>query len=288
LFKKVFADQRYAHILIGFIQDVYDIKVESVQIETPYSIDSFNQLDHEKLAFTEVDVVARLSDNSLVTIEMQVQRQKYYTERALYYVANKYVSNYGQERYYQGKTGDSQVKYSSLYPVYGLSILDFKHFEKSSSSDALRHFELYDVNNEEYLQNQEGMNQNLLKLSFLELPRTLSEHQRHLKDWIDYFTKGKVASTAPDYIQEACEVIAYQNLGREERKMVDHIEKAREDYKASIAYYKDEGREEGKKEGRQEQTLSIAQNMLKEGISLETIQRVTGLKEEELYVLQQK
>ena len=107
LFKKVFADQRYAHILIGFIQDIFEIEVESVQIETPYRIETFYELQKEKtLTFTAVDVVARLTDKSLVTVEMQVSPQKYYAERTVYYVAEKYVSNYGQPTIIEGQKGN--------------------------------------------------------------------------------------------------------------------------------------------------------------------------------------
>ena len=208
LFKKVFADQRYAHILIGFIQDIFEIEVESVQIETPYRIETFYELQKEKtLTFTAVDVVARLTDKSLVTIEMQVSPQKYYAERAVYYVAEKYVSNYGQPTHYRGAEGTHSEKYSSLYPVYGLNILDFILFKDSKSDNPLRHFDVYDRANEE-----EFPTKNILKFSFLELPRVPAKNQKHLAYWMDYFTTGQVAKTAPAYIQEACEVIAYQNL----------------------------------------------------------------------------
>jgi len=60
-------------------------------------------------------VVARLNDKSLITIEMQVQPQKYYLERAHYYLVTQYASNYGQPRHYPEDAREAQqVKYSSL------------------------------------------------------------------------------------------------------------------------------------------------------------------------------
>lgn len=277
LFKKVFADQRYAHILIGFIQDIFEIEVESVQIETPYRIDTFYELQKEKkLTFTAVDVVARLTDKSLVTIEMQVNPQKFYAERSVYYVSEKYVSNYGQPKYYRGSEGQHSEKYSSLYPVFGLNILDFVLFKDSKSESPLRHFDVYDVANKEHFPTK-----NILKFSFLELPRTPKKNQKHLAYWMDYFTKGHVPETAPDYIQEACDVIAYQNLEEGERKMVNAIEKAREDQKATILYYKDEGRAEGLEQGKEE----IAKNMLKKGLDHQLIIEITGLDQTILHKL---
>ena len=63
------------------------------------------------------------------------------------------------------------------------------------------------------------------------------------------------------------------------------IEKAREDQKATILYYKDEGRAEGKAEGLEQgleqgehkKQLEIARNMLKKGLALDLIAEITGL-----------
>lgn len=120
-----------------------------------------------------------------------------------------------------------------------------------------------------------------MKFSFLELPRTPEKNQKHLAYWMDYFTKGYVPETAPDYIQEACDVIAYQNLEEGERKMVNAIEKAREDQKATILYYKDEGRAEGLEQGKEE----IATNMLKKGLDHQLIIEITGLDQTILHKL---
>ncbi|WP_163654649.1 PD-(D/E)XK nuclease family transposase [Listeria sp. PSOL-1] len=98
LFKKVFASPKWRHILIGFIQDILNLDVEDVTIDNPYSIETFYKASKEenKLFYTEVDVLARLADGTLVTIEIQVNPQSYFKERALYYLADKYVSNYGR------------------------------------------------------------------------------------------------------------------------------------------------------------------------------------------------
>lgn len=288
----MFADQRHEHILIGFIQDIFDIEVESVQIETPYRIDTFYELQKEKqLTFTAVDVVARLTDKSLVTIEMQVNPQKYYAERSVYYVTEKYVSNYGQSKHYRGPEGQHSEKYSSLYPVFGLNILDFVLFKDSVSEVPLRHFDVYDIENKEYFPTK-----NILKFSFLELPRTPAKNQKHVAYWMEYFTTGAVPETAPAYIQEACEVIAYQNLEQEERTMVNAIEKAREDQKATILYYKDEGRNEGLKQGleqgleqgEQKKQVEIARSMVREGLDIDLIKRVTGVDHATIQELEQK
>lgn len=64
--------------------------------------------------------------------------------------------------------------------------------------------------------------------------------------------------------------------------MVDEIEKAREDQKATILYYKDEGRAEGKAEGKAESREEIARNLARMNLSIDQIQQATGLGNKEI------
>ncbi|MBO0422315.1 hypothetical protein [Enterococcus plantarum] len=104
----------------------------------------------------------------------------------------------------------------------------------------------------------------------MELKKHSGKTQRHLNYWLDYFTIGKVLEDAPEYIKEACYIVEYQNLDKEERAMVDATEKAHEDLKATIIYAQKESREE------------IAKKMLKKGLTIKLIHEVTGLDVKEI------
>ncbi|WP_317942703.1 Rpn family recombination-promoting nuclease/putative transposase [Carnobacterium maltaromaticum] len=239
LFKKVFGSPKYRHILIGFIKDILDLDIEEVMIENPYNIDTFYQATKEKqLLQTEVDVLARLKDQSLVTIEIQLRAQAYFKERALYYAAEKYISNYGREDVATLEKKKTGAKYSSLYPVYGINILEFTLFKEDANP--LHSFTLYD--NHQELHFVDGNNSRLFTLAFLELKKNTTKTQKHLRYWIQYFTGEKVVESAPSYIKEAYQIVDYQNLEREERTMIDAAEKAREDLKATIIYAEREGK----------------------------------------------
>lgn len=272
LFKKVFGSPKYRHILIGFIKDILDINVEEVTIENPYNIDTYYQTTQEKqLLQTEVDVLARLKDQSLVTIEIQLRAQIYFKERALYYAAEKYISNYGREdvaRLEKKKTG---AKYSSLYPVYGINILEFILFKEDENPH--HSFTLYDNNQELYFVDEN--NRQLFTLAFLELKKHTNKTQKHLRYWIQYFTGEKVAESAPSYIKEAYQIVDYQNLEREERTMIDVTEKAREDLKATIMY----AEREGIQKGIHVNQIEIAENMLGKNFTVDLIHEITGLEQ---------
>ncbi|WP_163654647.1 Rpn family recombination-promoting nuclease/putative transposase [Listeria sp. PSOL-1] len=171
----------------------------------------------------------------------------------------------------------SGAKYSALYPTYGINIVDFHLFKEDNA--LLHHYTLYEQELQQVLTNTE--NKALFNLTFFELKKHPTEKtKRHVKYWLDYFNLGKVDGEAPEYIQEASEIIAYQNLAKEEREMVDVLEKAREDYKASIEYAEEKGREEEKH--------WLAKQLLADRMSLEIVQRYTGLDIETLKHLDKK
>ena len=96
--------------------------------------------------------------------------------------------------------------------------------------------------------------------------------------------------TAPAYIHEAVEIIQYHNLEKEEKTMLDALEKAKADYDARMIFEKTtsktEGREEGKEEGREEERIKIAKNMLAKQCDRGFIIEMSGITERELAELE--
>ena len=68
LFKKTFASVGNEAILIGFLQDVLQIEIESIPVKQPYHIDQFkNALNPDELLKTEVDLLATSSSGEVFT-----------------------------------------------------------------------------------------------------------------------------------------------------------------------------------------------------------------------------
>jgi predicted transposase/invertase (TIGR01784 family) len=68
-------------------------------------------------------------------------------------------------------------------------------------------------------------------------------------------------------------VIAYTNLGKEERKMIDAAEKARDDIEA----YLYTAREDGIRRGREDERREIAHNMKAQGVDSAIIAKSLNL-----------
>jgi predicted transposase/invertase (TIGR01784 family) len=269
LFIKCFASPENRDILKGFIKDVLNIPIKSLTVENPYNVDHIK----ERLAYTVVDVLARLSDESLVTVEMQVQSQKHFSRRSLYYASSRYAAGYGDERFVPKDLVSSEVLYASLRPVHGINICDFDMF--SDNDDPLRSFRLFDVTY------QVAFPECPLSISFLQLGKASLKHQENLRHWIAFFKGKPAADDAPDYILKAYQVVEYNNLDDKERAMIDYAEMTRADTQAMLAYAYDEGITQGIAQGvtrgREEGVFQIALRMLERGMAPSDICELTGL-----------
>jgi hypothetical protein len=100
IFRKLFASDEHKIIPIGFISDLLKIDVKDITIGNPYSIDSYSLESDvsQKLLVTVVDVRVETADGQTIVIEMQKLNHTCFTERALFYLCQKFVETYGGER----------------------------------------------------------------------------------------------------------------------------------------------------------------------------------------------
>jgi predicted transposase/invertase (TIGR01784 family) len=274
-FKKAFASPQYPEIPAGLITDLLGLSVEGLDIENPYDIHDFaGRQGDDAQALTVVDVRARLSNQKLVTIEIQCQPQTYFLERALYLACDGFTSNYGRKEHMRQKVSIHGAKFSSLYPTFGINILDFVLFR--SDDDPLRSFVLYDIDHKETLGKDP-----LLTVSFFELMKDVSEVADNIAHWKRFFKEGTAASDAPSYIKQAVKLVDYRNLSSEERTMINRRELAEEDRKAQLEWAHldgiEKGIEKGVERGIEKGLVETAATALKEGLPPDLIQRITGL-----------
>ena len=298
IFRKVFASPQNSHILIGFINDILDLDAKEVTVKDTYNIQSFYDVNQDvKMGYTQVDILAQLQDGSLVTIEMQVYKQLLFRERALFYAAETYVSNYNKHEleaidkvYTKG-----ELKYSSLRPIYSICIMVENEF--MDDENPIHTFHLYDT--EHNLPYRNIHNQDLVTMVFLELKKSSDAMKQNIKDWFLYFKTGEVTEEAPDYVKEACHVASYHNLRREEKAMIDAREKAEQDELARYYYImyetekkmleaKEKAREaeekarEAEKKGEQKGKSYFVQKMIAKGKTIQEIADFVELSEREI------
>ena len=96
-FKKIFADENHKEILIHFLNSILDLDAPIKEV----TLLRQDQLpDIKDLKETSLDVKAKDEKNREFIIEMQVEKQKDFMNRALYYAAKSYSRQIKKSEFY--------------------------------------------------------------------------------------------------------------------------------------------------------------------------------------------
>ncbi len=283
-FKKIFGSSESKDILISFLNAlIYEGNptIEDLEIINPNLPPKL-----EGLKDTYLDVKAKLSDGSLVIIEMQVINVQSFGKRVLYNAAKTYA--------FQLQTGEG---YRMLKPVIALTITDFEMFAKSQ--EAISRFVYKEVkSNLIYPEND-------VELVFVELPKFSKEEQEleTLADkWIYFMKYARSLTSVPETmdiipeIHKAFDIANQANLSPEEVTNLEKVEQFIYDQQGALLKATleareqgleegreqgleeglEEGREQGLEEGKRVEKLAIARQLLSQ-LDNATIAQVTGL-----------
>ncbi|MEZ2304239.1 MAG: Rpn family recombination-promoting nuclease/putative transposase [Microcoleus sp.] len=259
-FKKIFGSSESKDILISFLNAmIYDGNptIEDLEIINPNLPPQV-----EGLKDSSLDVKAKLADDTLVIIEMQVLNVESFGQRILYNAAKTYAS--------QLQKGQG---YRMLKPVIALTITDFEMF-KNSNQLISRFVYKEEESNLPYPDND-------LKLVFVELPKftkTVDQLETLADKWL-YFMKYAVTITdvppvmdsVPE-IHQAFDIADRVNLSPEEIANIERQEMFIYDQQGTII----KAVKDAVEEGRQEEKQAIARQLL-DRLDDTTIAQITGL-----------
>ena len=276
-FKRVFGSEQHKDILISFLNSIVDLKykIKDLEIIDPYNIPMLKGMKD-----TYVDVKARLENDEIVIIEMQILHHDGFEKRILYNVAKNYSK--------QLEKGDN---YHLLNPVIAITIVDFIMFENTRK--VITYFKLIEKN--DFIEYSGD-----IELIFIELPKfnkKLQECKTIQDKWI-YFIKNAgsleyMPKNLDKEIKKALELANEANLTEEEleiqhkRKEFIMIQKAaiskatREGKEEGLKEGKEKGLKEGIKKGEKKAKIKIAKNLL-DVLDDETISQKTGLTIQEI------
>ena len=279
-FKKIFGDEQHKDILISFLNAILYVgqpTIQDLQILDPYNAPKISGLKD-----TFLDVRATLDNGLQVIIEMQVLSVPGFGKRVLYNVAKTYSA---QLRPREG--------YTSLNPVIGLTITDFKMFSDDEVKGVLSRFGLYDPQN--------GVDYPIkdIELVFVELPKfkkNLAELQTVTDKWLYFMRYANELDDVPQTmksepaIEQAFQVANRVNLSQDE---LDDLEK-REFFVRDMRHLvevaeqkaEERGMERGMERGRQEEKIELAKQLL-DILADEIISEKTGLALGEVQKLRQ-
>jgi len=270
-------------LLLALLNDVFNVpkglSLGTVEITNPLTIQT-NLTDQ----YAILDIRAKVAGFGHVNLEMQRVNQRNIDKRSLYYGAKLFEEQL-----------DKGNDYRELKKVATINFLDFSYFPMDMYYSCYRLMEKRTF--EPYA--------DLLQLHFIEMPKFVrldKENLIHPNDrmakWIRFLTNEddarweEMANQDP-IMEEAVDMLRTVSMDREARMLAEAREKALKDINSirgdgieeGIKKGLEEGIKKGIEEGIKKGKREDAKMMLKEGLDLNLIIKITELTESEILEL---
>ena len=268
VFQALFGEVGNESITKGFLETILERKIDSIDLSrNPILRREFKD---EKLGV--LDIIAKLDENEICNIELQIVDKKNIIERILYYWSRLYSR--------QIKSGED---YKILQKAIVILITDFK-IENLEELDYHSRWKIM-----EDKQGKKIILTQKLEIDIIELPKIIGKEkeQDNLLDWL-YFLENPKSERVTEKMKENENlkeaVKKLDNLSEDEKmqRIADLRQKAIMDEKAIYEKGLEVGIEKGIMEGSQKEKIEIAKKMLELKIDKETIAKATGLTEQEI------
>ena len=268
VFQALFGEVGNESITKGFLETILERKIDSIDLSrNPILRREFKD---EKLGV--LDIIAKLDENEICNIELQIVDKKNIIERILYYWSRLYSR--------QIKSGED---YKILQKAIVILITDFKIEDLEELDYHSRWKIMEDKQGKKIILTQK------LEIDIIELPKIIGKEkeQDNLLDWLYFLENPKSERVTKkmkenENLKEAVKKL--DNLSEDEKmqRIADLRQKAIMDEKAIYEKGLEVGIEKGIMEGSQKEKIEIAKKMLELKIDKETIAEATGLTEQEI------
>jgi predicted transposase/invertase (TIGR01784 family) len=230
-FKKLFGSEENEDLLVDLLEAVLGEKINWARILNPFQP---KETATDKLSI--LDIKAELFDGKLVNIEMQINVDRFYPARALYYLAKTYQSQLAQ--------GED---YEKLKPTIGIHFLDGTLFRSTESYHS--HFQMQEHHAPDLIFSDH------LQLHIIELPkfgRSAQELEACLDRWC-FFLRNAVeleVDQLPETLQtepikRAVEVLRVMSLNTLEEQLYEARLREQRDKSSSLKGAYMDGKDEG-------------------------------------------
>ena len=311
IFKKIFAKKGNESILKDLLNSILQIKIKSIEVISDANLE--RQLESNKLGI--LDLKAKLDEETIVNIEIQIINRYNMIERTLFYWSGLYYN-----------VLQKGADYKEIKKVIAINILDYNEFEEGPYHEIarLRREYLYKILTDK------------IEIHFIQIPKFKKQRKdmkTKLDMWMDFISQidekeVKNAMSKNKEIKKAQEEYEYLTGDEEERRIAFLREKAIRDENSifdagkdigfksgeehgikkgkkegieigreqgieigkeqGIEIGKEQGIEIGKEQGIEQNKKEIANSMLKEKMPIETIMKVTKLSREEIEKLEKE
>ncbi len=281
IFKKIFAKKGNESILKDLLNSILQIKIKSIEVIADANLE--RQLESNKLGI--LDLKAKVDEETIVNIEIQIINRYNMIERTLFYWSGLYYN-----------VLQKGADYKEIKKVIAINILDYNEFDEGPYHEIarLRREYLYKILTDK------------IEIHFIQIPKFKKQRKdmkTKLDMWMDFISQidekeVKNAMSKNKEIKKAQEEYEYLTGDEEERRIAFLREKAIRDENSIFDAGKDigfksgeehgikkgkkEGIEIGREQGIEQNKKEIAKSMLKEKMPIETIMKVTKLSREEI------
>lgn len=281
--KKILRDKANYCILEGLCTVLLQEPMHIIELLESES----NQIDPSD-KFNRVDIKAKNSKDEIILVEIQLTRELYYLERILYGVAKAITEHIN--------LGD---KYNQVKKVYSISILyfdlgkgdDYVYRGQTKFVGLTKNDELQVTTKERDVINMKSPNEVFPEYYLVRVNAFNKIAENHLEEWIKYLKDGEIDenTTAPG-LQEAKRKLEYLAMTKDEKLAYEEHLNAMMIQNDVISTAKKEGIAEGRAKGRAEgeynMSITIAKNLIANGLDIEFVAQNTGLSIDEIRKIQ--
>ncbi len=287
-FKYIFGRKLSKDLLIDFLNCLFINERHIVDLQF---LDKEQSPEFKEERGIIYDIYCLTDTGEYIIVEMQNRAQRYFKERALFYLSKSIISQ-GEK----GNDWDYNIK-----AVYGVFFINF------TLSPSLKDFRT-DV----ILADRDSGQQfsDKMRMTFLELPKftkTQEECKNDFERWIFILKHMEALEKLPFTSQKKLfhkleEMAKIARINKKDREIYEESLKVYRDNKATYEWAVDsgfekgrtagraqgraEGKAEGKAEGRIEEKKEIAMKMWQAGMTVNQIIQMTGLSEQDIKNLQ--
>ena len=271
-FKKIFKDSGNKQLLIRPLNEIFKLRIADLEIRESEQLGSSQE--NRNASF---DLFCTSRDGEQFIIEIQLSRQVYFLERALFYTSLT-ISQAATK-------GDWNY---NVPPVFFLGLLnfDFRKLKGHSDSDTSQFIHRFSLNNAE---SGEQMTDKL-QFVFMEIERfdkraeecgSFEEKFLYMMKNLPTFAEEPELLWDDPYFASLLSEANYVGMTAAQKEEYEDAMRRDWDYKNTIDCAHDEGFAEGEAKGRAEgeakEQRAIARRMLAEGLSAEVVAKCTGL-----------
>ena len=291
--KKIFGSEVSKDLIISFLNEVIQ---QEVIIDITFRNVEMLGLKHDQRRAV-FDIFCENEKGEVFIVEMQKSRQKYFSDRVLYYASFAIQQQSMIVKEKQEKEPDEKVRKRWNYHISKVYVVCVLNYIMDSSRPEKYRWDIVRMDRELKIPFSETLNEIYLEMPKFVLPLHLCD--TFYKKWLYVLNNIEIMERLPEELNNQI-FRKLKSIVEVERMTPDQ----RLEYELSLSVERDlcaaldtsfedgmekgkvegraEGKVEGKTEGKMEEQRIIAANFKKQGVNIDIISQCTGLSVEEI------